>query len=212
MQWKSFPQPCRALLLLRWPVSALAAFALGWGLPNPHPPSRSWATTGPAHKPVLKPQQAEAQSASLLQGPVINCLPAPFPAPFPAPLLGVGVTAWAVTTGVCVETTEAWVTMVVGCWPRKERAALLLGCGLPNPHPPSRSWAMTGPAHLPVLKPQQPEAQSASLVQGPVMNCVPPAATMRGTSKGKKCQRLVIYERITEIESRTHDLTTGEQT
>lgn len=46
----------------------------------------------------------------------------------------------------------------------------------PNPQPPSRSRAMTGPAHLPVLKPQQPDAQSASLVQGPVMNCVPWAA------------------------------------
>ena len=49
-------------------------------------------------------------------------------------------------------------------------------CSPLNPQPPSRSRAMTGPAHLPVLKPQQPDAQSASLVQGPVMNCVPWAA------------------------------------
>jgi hypothetical protein len=36
-----------------------------------------------------------------------------------------------------------------------------------------RSWATIAPAHLPDLKPQQPDAQSASDVQGPVMNCVP---------------------------------------
>lgn len=36
-----------------------------------------------------------------------------------------------------------------------------------------RSWATTGPAHLPDLKPQQPDAQSASEVQAPVMNWVP---------------------------------------
>lgn len=32
-------------------------------------------------------------------------------------------------------------------------------------------------AHLPLLKPQQLDAQSASEVQAPVMNCVPCAAT-----------------------------------
>ena len=32
---------------------------------------------------------------------------------------------------------------------------------------------MMAPAHLPVLKPQQPDAQSASLVHWPVMNCEP---------------------------------------
>lgn len=61
----------------------------------------------------------------------------------------------------------------VGCSPRRIRAALSLGCAFPNPHPPSTSWATIAPAHLPVLKPQQPEAQSASLLQGPVINCVP---------------------------------------
>lgn len=54
-------------------------------------------------------------------------------------------------------------------------------CSPPNPQPPSRSRAMTGPAHLPVLKPQQPDAQSASLVQGPVMNCVPWLAAKAAT-------------------------------
>jgi hypothetical protein len=57
--------------------SAIAAFALGDALPWPHPPSRCCATTGPAQRPVLNPQQAEAQSLSDLQGPVMNCVPAP---------------------------------------------------------------------------------------------------------------------------------------
>jgi hypothetical protein len=39
--------------------------------------------------------------------------------------------------------------------------------------PPSRSCATIAPAHLPELKPQQPLAQSASLVHAPVMNWVP---------------------------------------
>lgn len=57
-------------------------------------------------------------------------------------------------------------------------AALLLGKGSPKPQPPSRSWAMTGPAHLPEWNPQHPEAQSASDVHEPVMNCVPLAAVV----------------------------------
>lgn len=32
-----------------------------------------------------------------------------------------------------------------------------------------------GPAHFPELKPQHADAQSASFVQAPVMNCVPGA-------------------------------------
>lgn len=57
------------------PVSALAASSFGCALPKPHPPSRSRATTGPAHLPLVKPQHAEAQSVSDLQGPVMNCVP-----------------------------------------------------------------------------------------------------------------------------------------
>jgi hypothetical protein len=87
----------------------------------------------------------------------MNCVPA---------VVLVLVGAWAATVAVAV-------VDVVVAWPSSARAALLLGCALPNPQPPSISWAMIGPAHLPVLKPQQPSAQSASLVQGPVMNCVP---------------------------------------
>jgi len=41
-----------------------------------------------------------------------------------------------------------------------------LGAGLPKPQPPSRVWAMPGPAHVPVLKAQQPSWQSESWVQG----------------------------------------------
>ena len=63
----------------------------------------------------------------------------------------------------------------VGAAPVKPRAtaASSLGDESPNPQPPSRSCATTAPAHLPLLKPQQPDAQSASLVHTPVMNCVP---------------------------------------
>jgi hypothetical protein len=42
---------------------------------NPQPPSRSTATTGPAHFPVLKPQHLDWQSASEVQAPVMNCVP-----------------------------------------------------------------------------------------------------------------------------------------
>jgi len=66
------------------PESAFAALALGCALPNPHPPSRSCATTGPAHFPLLNPQHAEPQSASDLQAPVMNCFPLPVAASVPA--------------------------------------------------------------------------------------------------------------------------------
>lgn len=69
------PVPAFPLLTDAPPVRACAAVSLGCASPKPHPPSRSWATTGPAHLPELKPQQAEAQSASVVQAPVINCVP-----------------------------------------------------------------------------------------------------------------------------------------
>jgi len=44
-----------------------------------------------------------------------------------------------------------------------------------------------GPAHFPVLKPQQEEAQAESDVQGPVMNCVPwECAVVRKARREKK--------------------------
>lgn len=39
---------------------------------------------------------------------------------------------------------------------------------------------MMAPAHFPVLKPQQESAQSVSVVQLPVMNCVPTAVERTG--------------------------------
>src|SRR2546421_658713 len=48
-----------------------------------------------------------------------------------------------------------------------------VGCSLPNPQPPSRFWAMMAPAHLPDLKQQQPEAQSASLAPAPEIYSLP---------------------------------------
>ncbi|PIL32762.1 hypothetical protein GSI_04877 [Ganoderma sinense ZZ0214-1] len=134
------------------PRSLRAALSLGCASPNPHPPSRSCAIIAPAHFPLLKPQHPEAQSASLLHGPVMNWVPG---AVDDAGVVGAGAS------------------------PRSLRAALSLDLASPKPHPPSRSCAMMAPAHLPDLKPQQPEAQSTSPAQGPVMNCEPGAA--RGT-------------------------------
>ena len=138
--------------------------SLGCASPWPQPPSRSWAMTGPAHLPELKPQQLDAQSESLEQGPVMNCVPGGLPEPVEVvvvePVDAAGVVAWP------------WLA-------RNFCAAMSLGWASPNPHPPSRSCAMTGPAHLPLLKPQHSEAQSASDWQGPVMNWVP--AGTRGT-------------------------------
>lgn len=62
-------------------------------------------------------------------------------------------------------------------------AAVSLGTASPKPHPPSLSWAITGPAHFPELKPQHESAQSASDVQTPVMNWVPAALMRRVTCK-----------------------------
>jgi hypothetical protein len=62
--------------------------------------------------------------------------------------------------------------------------ARLFGATSPNPHPPSRSCAMTGPAHLPEWKPQQDDAQSASALQVPVMNCVPAASGVEAAEVG----------------------------
>lgn len=59
------------------PCKAFAALSLGWASPKPQPPSRSCATTGPAHFPDLNPQQAEEQSASVVHAPVMNWVPAP---------------------------------------------------------------------------------------------------------------------------------------
>ena len=102
--------------------------------------------------PELKPQQLDAQSASLVQAPVMNCVP--------------GATAGAAEVPVLLEVAGGGVE---AAWPaRNFCAAMSLGWASPNPQPPSRSCAMTGPAHLPLLKPQQLDAQSASLWHGPV--------------------------------------------
>ena len=49
---------------------------LGVELPKPHPPSRVWATTGPAHLPERNPQQFVKQSESDLQKLEVNWVPA----------------------------------------------------------------------------------------------------------------------------------------
>ena len=146
-----------------WPRSLRAALSFGCASPNPHPPSRSCAMIAPAHFPLLNPQQPDAQSASLLQGPVMNCVP--------GAVAGAGVVG-----GAGVEGADAPVLAS----PRSLRAALSLGWASPNPHPPSRSCAIIAPAHFPLLKPQQPDAQSASLLHGPVMNWVPGAVEGAG--------------------------------
>ena len=140
----------------------------------------------PAHLPLLKPQHPEAQSASLVQGPVMNWLPG---ATEGAGVVGATELAEAATAlddaavaeaAGADETDAAAAEEEAGASPRSLRAALSLGWASPNPHPPSRSCATIAPAHLPVLKPQQPDAQSASLVQGPVMNWLPGATEGAG--------------------------------
>jgi len=140
--------------------------SFGCASPKPHPPSRVCAITGPAHLPLLKPQHADAQSESLVQGPVMNC--APLPLPEPEPEVEEEEEAEALVSAVPALDVPLLVEP-----PVKATAALSLGVLSPKPQPPSRSWATTAPAHFPLLKPQQPDAQSASLVHAPVMNCVP---------------------------------------
>ena len=157
------------------PRSLRAALSFGCASPKPQPPSRSWATMAPAHFPDLNPQHPEAQSVSLEHGPVMNWLP--------------GATEGAAEVGAAAEAVATAVAVVVaGSSPRSLRAALSLGWGSPKPQPPSRSWATIAPAHLPDLKPQQPEAQSTSPEQGPVMNCEPGAA--RGTYVAAATRRI----------------------
>ena len=132
------------------PVNALAAVSLGVVSPNPHPPSLVCAMIAPAHLPVLKPQQPDAQSASLKHWPVMNCeaLPLPtFAAPgielsivpepvdVPVPLVPVvGVLELAAGGGAAAAAEVGWAVP-----PVKAFAALAFGAELPKPHPPSRS-------------------------------------------------------------------------
>lgn len=109
----------------------------------------------------MNPQHPAAQSASLVQAPVMNCVPAATVVEVEAGAAG------AATAGVAAAVVAPPATAPVN--PRAI-AALALGDASPKPQPPSRSCAMTGPAHFPLLKPQHPAAQSASLVQAPVMN------------------------------------------
>ena len=127
----------------------------------------------PAHFPELKPQQPEAQSESLEHVPVINCVPAPFEL---VPDDDDDEEDELLVSPLDVPLEESLLLEVpMAPTPVKPRAtaASSLGEESPNPQPPSRSWAITAPAHLPELKPQHPEAQSASLAQAPVMNWVP---------------------------------------
>ena len=125
---------------------ATAALSLGTLLPCPHPPSRSCATMAPAHLPELNPQQPEAQSASLLHGPVMNWAALPLPAPLvvvdpplPAPEdeeVELDELVFALDAPLDEPLEDP-----VGAGPVKPRAtaALSLGEVLPWPQPPSRS-------------------------------------------------------------------------
>lgn len=97
-----------------------------------------------------------------------------------APVAAVVAVAVAATATVVEDTTAAGTPGAAMVLPRA-RAALLFGVASPKPQPPSRCWAITAPAQRPVLKPQQPLAQSASLVQAPVMNWVPWVWARRAT-------------------------------
>jgi hypothetical protein len=170
------------------PRNATAALLFGAALPNPQPPSRVCAMMAPAQSPDLNPQQPEAQSASLAHAPVMNCLAAALPmrlgfaaAAARAPVGGVAGAAVGAAGVADVTATAAFTAAAVGAGPVKPRAtaALSFGVALPNPQPPSRCCATTAPAQSPVLKPQHPEAQSASLAHAPVMNCLAAALPIR---------------------------------
>lgn len=101
-------------------------------------------TTGPAHFPLLKPQQPAAQSASELHTPVMNCAPGAFPDPVVGGLLGEGGSG---LVGLAAGGSGA----VAGIWdPAFASAsaapfkALLFGCASPKPHPSPLSFATKG--------------------------------------------------------------------
>lgn len=146
--------------------NACAALSFGCAFPNPHPPSLSCATTGPAHFPELNPQHADAQSASAVHAPVMNCVPAALAA-------GAAPAAGAGDTGAAGAGAAGAAGALALAPPFR---ALLLGWALPKPQPSPRSLATKGAAHLPEVKPQQAEAHSASEAQVPVINWVPWAA------------------------------------
>jgi hypothetical protein len=101
--------------------------------------------TAPAQSPVLKPQQPEAQSASLKHWPVMNCFPAPLPTladparllltAAEAPFAALAAPAAAVVAGAAAVAGE----VATGAPPVNAMAAFAFGVGFPKPHPPSRS-------------------------------------------------------------------------
>lgn len=119
----------------------------------------------------------------------MNCLPAPLPTlAAPGRLLLMALAAFSaavavVAAVVSAEAATAGDVAVAVLPPVNASAAFAFGVALPCPHPLSRSWATTGPAHRPELKPQQPDAQSESEVHGPVMNCVPFPRARKATNK-----------------------------
>lgn len=151
------------------PCNAFAALSFGCASPNPHPPSLSCATTGPAQVPLLNPQQADAQSASDVHAPVMNCVPAAAAGAAAPVLLSAGGAAGAGAAASAL------------AFPPAPFRALLFGCALPKPQPSPRSLATNGAAHFPDVKPQHAEAHSASEAHSPVMNWVPWAAAYRET-------------------------------
>lgn len=182
----SVEQSSSSLYCPTWPVnpSATAAVSFGTASPNPHPPSLSCATIAPAHFPLLNPQHPDAQSASLPQTPVINCVPGAFPLPLVL-VLPLAALAAVLVAGTAATTAAAALLPPPTCPVNPSAtAAVSFGSASPCPQPPSRSCATIAPAHFPELKPQQPDAQSASFAQTPVMNCVPAAAETEEVAAG----------------------------
>ena len=120
----------------------------------------------------------------------MNCVPVPTLPFVPAAAAVVAAGGGAATVAAPV------ATAIAADWEEKNAsAAILFGVALPWPQPPSRVWAITGPAHKPLLKPQQEDAQSASELHGPVMNCVP-AERARGARVEKRriaFEMVVVY-------------------
>jgi len=175
---------------------SVATLQFGAEPPKPHPPSPLvWATTGPAHLPVLKEQQPcwqsesevqdsktvsfedwspeedeEDESLSLSLDALCLCfLPESPPLESLFAPSGKGMLSnWEVNLAAAITPgLDSAARAPATHTPRLRTVATSqLGFDSPNPHPPSPLvWAIPGPAHLPVLKEQQPCWQSESWVQ-----------------------------------------------
>jgi len=197
----------------------VATLQFGAEVPWPHPPEPLvCATDGPAHLPVEKPQQPCWHSLSAAHVSVTTFLlcwlaardATDWPAAAGAAALSVDGAAGVKVrpSRLAVNAAAVWIAgserspftapETQSLRPRAF-ATLQLGEALPKPQPPSRVWAMAGPAHLPVLKAQQPCWQSESVLQGPVTNWLPRRAWAKREGSSWACTPMATNKRVTKV-------------